>query len=274
MSKSSVQQVIQRAVSDAAFRRQLQREPAKALAGFDLTAEERASIAGGDPARLTALGVDQRMSKAFALGAAADASNPVADSVIDSAGGAGTNVQDAFIDEGGLAGSNTLDSLIGTNTSGASSVFASDPTSGATGVNESTTADTAGAATNTADSMTGTDGAQFDAGLVGDTTSGAAAVIPGDPTVGAAAFEGQDTTGDMNVIDPGVMSSSTAQIAGTQVTIDDGQSAFEPEGSSEFSASQATSSGDDLGVENSINPMPTYDGHVTIDDGGDSLTSQ
>src|SRR5437762_5089740 len=99
VARQAVIQVIQRAVSDAAFRRQLQREPATALAGFDLTADERASITTGDPTRLTALGVDQRMSKAFALGAAADASTPVNSSAIDNPGTAGSA---AFIDEGGV----------------------------------------------------------------------------------------------------------------------------------------------------------------------------
>jgi hypothetical protein len=161
MSKSSVQQVIQKAVSDAAFRRQLQREPAVALSGFDLTADERASITTGDPTRLTALGVDQRMSKAFALGAAADASTPVNSTAIDNPGTAGTA---AFIDEGSVAGSNSPEGLVGDTTSGATSVFASDPTSGATS------------------SMIGSDGAQLDAGIVGDATSGASSVFAADPT--------------------------------------------------------------------------------------------
>lgn len=67
MSKSAVDQVIQRAVSDAAFRRQLRGDPQGALAGFDLTSDERAAVTTGDPTRLTALGVDQRMSKAFSI---------------------------------------------------------------------------------------------------------------------------------------------------------------------------------------------------------------
>ena len=239
MSKSSVQQVIQRAVSDAAFRRQLQREPAKALAGFDLTAEERSSITGGDPARLTALGVDQRMSKAFALGAAADASTPVSGSAIDNPGTSGAA---AFIDEGASA-SGATGGLVGDTTSGATSVFASDPTSGATsGIVGDATSGATGSAIDS-------DGPQLDAGIVSDSTSGATAVIPGDPTVGATAFEGVDSTGDMNVIDPGLVGNATsaanawdtdplsgammqdsaaaptvddAQIPGTQVTIDDG----------------------------------------------------
>lgn len=77
MGKSTVHEVIQRAISDAAFRRQLQANPKKALGGFSLSPEETAAITSGDPARLTALGVDQRMSKAFALGAFGDASKSI-----------------------------------------------------------------------------------------------------------------------------------------------------------------------------------------------------
>ncbi len=215
MSKASVQQVIQRAVSDAAFRRQLQREPAKALAGFDLTAEERASIAGGDPARLTALGVDQRMSKAFALGAAADASTPVPEGAIDTLGASGAT----FIEE----------TSVGDTTGGATFVnesTVSDDTGGAMFTNEGTISDNTGGAmfTNEGTISDNTGGAMFtDESTVSDSTTGATAVIPGDPTAGASAFEDLDTTGDMNAIDPGLVESDSPQIAGTQVTIDDGQ---------------------------------------------------
>ena len=194
MSKQGVQQVIQKAVSDAAFRRQLQREPAKALAGFDLTADERASVTGGDPARLTALGVDQRMSKAFALGAAADASTPVSNATIGDMGTAGTA---AFMDEGtavsGTTG--TQSGIIGDPTSGASSVFAGDPTTGATGADISN------------------DGPQLDAGVAGDPTSGATAVIPDPTTAGVSAFDDVDTSGDMNSLDAGFTGGASGSLA-------------------------------------------------------------
>jgi hypothetical protein len=213
MSKSSVQQVIQRAVSDAAFRRQLQREPAKALAGFDLTAEERSSITGGDPARLTALGVDQRMSKAFALGAAADASTSVNASSIDNIGTSGSA---AFIDEGttsgvtrGLLGDSTTGAtsgITGDTTSGATSVFASDPTSGATSVNVGDA--TSGATASVVDGS----GPVLDPGFVSDPTSGSATIIPDPGTAGISAFEDVDTSGDMNVIDPGLLGSTASTV--------------------------------------------------------------
>jgi hypothetical protein len=70
MSKEAITKVVQRAISDAAFRRQLSTDPTGALRGFDLSADETAAIRAGDAGRLSAMGVDQRMSKAFALGGA------------------------------------------------------------------------------------------------------------------------------------------------------------------------------------------------------------
>ncbi len=260
MSKTSVNQVIQRAVSDAAFRRQLQREPGKALAGFDLTAEERASITSGDPARLTALGVDQRMSKAFVLGAAADASTAVQSGITGNLGASGSA---AFIDESGSGASR---GLIGDSTSGATSVFASDPTSGATAgiVGDSTTG--------ASGTIVGSDGPQLDPGIVSDPASGATAVIPGDPTTGATAD--LSTAGDGNTIDPGLVDTSATQFAGTQVTIvDQPQTAFENAGDATVGVDPSLSNTlQDGGVAPTIDPTPTFDGHVTIDDGGDSLT--
>jgi len=68
MSKEALAKVVQRAISDGAFRRQLSSDPSAALRGFDLSADESAAIRSGDSGRLSALGVDLRMSKAFTLG--------------------------------------------------------------------------------------------------------------------------------------------------------------------------------------------------------------
>jgi hypothetical protein len=68
MTEQTLRQIVQRAVRDGAFRAQLKRDPAGALAEFKLTAEERSALISGDPARLTALGVDQRVSKALSVG--------------------------------------------------------------------------------------------------------------------------------------------------------------------------------------------------------------
>ena len=70
MSKDALAKVVQRAISDAAFRRQLNSDPTGALRGFDLSSDELSALRTGDAGRLTTLGVDQRMSKAFGLGGA------------------------------------------------------------------------------------------------------------------------------------------------------------------------------------------------------------
>jgi len=95
MSKDSLAKVVQRAISDAGFRRQLSTDPAGALRGFKLSADEMSAIRTGDAGRLSALGVDQRMSKAFALAgtfgatrvSASDLSSSV--SMVDDGTGAG-----------------------------------------------------------------------------------------------------------------------------------------------------------------------------------------
>jgi hypothetical protein len=56
-------QIIERASTDAAFRAQLHSNPEAALAGYPLTAEEKATLIGDDPARLEPRGVDVRGTK-------------------------------------------------------------------------------------------------------------------------------------------------------------------------------------------------------------------
>jgi hypothetical protein len=119
VTESTLRQIVHRAVKDGSFRAQLQRDPAKALAGFDLTTDERSAISSGDPKRLTALGVDQRMSKAFGTSVLGDASKSVATDVDGSfAGGS------AFVDEasagrilGGNAGGIVGDPIAAAGTS-------------------------------------------------------------------------------------------------------------------------------------------------------------
>jgi hypothetical protein len=55
--------VIERASTDATFRSKLQSDPTGALAGYDLTPDERAAVLSGDRGRIEALGVDARVSK-------------------------------------------------------------------------------------------------------------------------------------------------------------------------------------------------------------------
>ena len=73
MSKEALAKVVQRAISDASFRRQLSSDTAGALRGFDLTPDEVSALRAGDAGRLSSLGVDQRMSKSFAIGGMAAA---------------------------------------------------------------------------------------------------------------------------------------------------------------------------------------------------------
>ena len=50
-------------MTDQAFRDQLISDPDSALAGFDLTKEERTALLSGDPVDLEAMGVDERLTK-------------------------------------------------------------------------------------------------------------------------------------------------------------------------------------------------------------------
>ena len=79
MSKEALTTVVQRSISDPAFRRQLAIDATSALGSYDLTADEFSALRSRDAGRLTALGVELRMSKVFtidqgALGSASIAS--------------------------------------------------------------------------------------------------------------------------------------------------------------------------------------------------------
>src|SRR2546428_9339077 len=100
--------VVQRAISDASFRSQLRSDPAKALRGFSLSPEETGALTSGESARLVALGVDQRMSKMFTAGPDASThsmvntaqsdTSPAVHSALTSTGGAaaGVNVSNPY----------------------------------------------------------------------------------------------------------------------------------------------------------------------------------
>jgi len=92
MTESTLKEIVHRAVRDGSYRAQLQSDPASALAGISLTADERAALTTGDPARLTALGIDSRMSKAFAAGVLGDASKVI---VVDPGAGGGSVIDEA-----------------------------------------------------------------------------------------------------------------------------------------------------------------------------------
>jgi hypothetical protein len=61
-------ELFERAFSDETFVQKLQTEHEKALDEYDLTAEEREALLSLDPSRVQALGVDERVSKAFSSG--------------------------------------------------------------------------------------------------------------------------------------------------------------------------------------------------------------
>ena len=55
--------VIERASTDAAFRAQLKSNPEAALAGYGLTAEEKAALMSGDTSKMGEMGLDARVTK-------------------------------------------------------------------------------------------------------------------------------------------------------------------------------------------------------------------
>ena len=110
MASKNLGAVIQRAISDGAFRRQLQSDPAAALRGFNLSPDEIAAVRSGDSSKLMSLGVDQRMSKAFTLSATGSQATRSAMS-------------------GDISG-NTSNTVVGDNTSGAREGIVGDQTSG------------------------------------------------------------------------------------------------------------------------------------------------
>ena len=68
----TLSKVIERASTDADFRAQLRSNPEAALAGYDLTAEEKAALLSGDSGKLGALGVDARVTKMVDTGSILD----------------------------------------------------------------------------------------------------------------------------------------------------------------------------------------------------------
>ena len=63
MSLGDLTRVVERATTDFTFLAQLNEKPDQALAGYDLSTEERAAILKGDPSDLHLLGVDSRITK-------------------------------------------------------------------------------------------------------------------------------------------------------------------------------------------------------------------
>jgi len=229
MSKGAVNQVIQKAIGDAAFRRQLQSDPGKALAGFDLTKDERSAITSGDPAGLTALGVDQRMSKAFSVGGLAamskaqDPGGLAAASKAVSPDVTGLR-SSAFIDEGGAASSAAI---IASDTSGGS-VNATNLRRIEGDLNTSAAVDAPQGASSdfnlrriegdlNVSSAAVTDAGSINASnlrrIEGDLNTGNAAAVPHEVDHAAdsvTAFETEGSSADFSAIDPGILTTDTS----------------------------------------------------------------
>ena len=65
MPSPAFEALFDRVFTDEAFVQKLQTEHEKALAEYELTADEREALLSLDPARVEALGVDERVSKSF-----------------------------------------------------------------------------------------------------------------------------------------------------------------------------------------------------------------
>ncbi len=63
MSQEALAKLVERASIDATSRAQLQSHPECALAGYELTSAERATLLGGNAGTLQAIGVDSRVTK-------------------------------------------------------------------------------------------------------------------------------------------------------------------------------------------------------------------
>src|SRR3984893_15459261 len=63
MSKAGLDSLVQKAMADESFRKKIKENPDAALAGYDLTAEEKAAIKSGNAAKLRELGGDERITK-------------------------------------------------------------------------------------------------------------------------------------------------------------------------------------------------------------------
>ena len=135
MASKNLGAVIQRAISDGAFRRQLQSDPAAALRGFNLTSDEVAAIRSGDSGKLMSLGVDQRMSKAFSVAGNLLGGSPMRASVTDLHAGAESNAMANDQTAG------TRDSIASAPNSGAREEISTGNTSGVRAINDNPPAD-------------------------------------------------------------------------------------------------------------------------------------
>jgi len=223
MASKNLGAVIQRAISDGAFRRQLQSDPAAALRGFNLTPDEIAAVSSSDSSKLMSLGVDQRMSKAFTAGANFGGTRAA---VSDLNGSTGSSVLSNDLNAGtresviGDPGSQSRDAVNVDGATGTRTVVDATPGEGTT--RESVTDPTLGGSNRAVVDNPPTDirGAALDpsaaagrgGSLAGDmSTGGTRAVHDSDPTDLRAAASAGGVSGTRAVHDtePGVGSSSS-----------------------------------------------------------------
>lgn len=192
MSKEALAKVIQRSISDGGFRRQLATDPTGALRGYELTSDEAAALRSGDAGRLSALGVEQRMSKAFTLASDGATGSGVSFSVTSDLGASGTGA--VTTGGAGTAGSSAM-----SGTDGAQATGAMSGTDGAQATGALTSAD---GSTGSAALISG-DASDTDPLIVSGANAGAQGVIPSDPaqafavqTGGNGSFDSVLTEGD------------------------------------------------------------------------------
>jgi hypothetical protein len=65
MPSDSFRTVVERAITDEAFAARLRSDRETALAEYDLSDDEKQALISSDPDRLSALGLDDRVSKSF-----------------------------------------------------------------------------------------------------------------------------------------------------------------------------------------------------------------
>jgi hypothetical protein len=198
MSKN-LEMVIQRAISDAAFRRQLQSDPEAALRGFKLTDGEVAALRSGDAGKLTSLGIDQRMSKTFTFGADDLASRVSPGGDLTSAGMAHTDQDvrlNSAVTPGGAGTGGTSSSIEPENTFSAGQV--------APGIGSAARIGDPMSPGLAASNIGDPDNPAVPRGYVGEqvTNSGLAAPIEGTPEEFSFRDQGASTISASNTADP------------------------------------------------------------------------
>ncbi len=222
MSKEALAKVVQRAISDGAFRRQLSSDSATALRGFDLSADETAAIRSGDSGRLSSLGVDLRMSKAFVISgdqATGDAMRPVLSNDLGASfTGASSSAGQGAAGSSALSGGNASaasSALTGGNAAAGSSALsggdASAASSALSGGNASaaSSAMSGGNASAASSALTSGNAADNDALISGGDNFGRDNAITGaDPAHALGSATSGDNSGTFgNVLTPGDVTS-------------------------------------------------------------------